>query len=132
MTGLSILGEAECRRLLARESLGRVVVSIDALPAALPVNYRLHQDAILFRTGPGTKLNRALNNTIVGFEVDSFDTQACTGWSVLVIGTAALVNGGNAALEAIEIPSLAGHRFPHLIKIVIQQISGRRIGTITT
>lgn len=44
------LEAAECHALLARGNLGRVAVSIGALPVVLPVNYALDAGAIVFRT----------------------------------------------------------------------------------
>ena len=39
--GLEILDRSECLRLLAGSSVGRVAVSVGALPVILPVNFRL-------------------------------------------------------------------------------------------
>ncbi len=44
------LTEAECMCLLAGESIGRVVYTDGALPTAFPVNYRLLNRSIVFRT----------------------------------------------------------------------------------
>ena len=78
------MSDDECHALLATAQIGRVVLSIDALPAALPVNYRLIDDAIVFRTAPGTKLTAALRHTVVGFELDEIDPATRSGWSALV------------------------------------------------
>ena len=58
--GLEILDEHECRRLLASQCIGRVGVTIGALPAIFPVNYVTVDGDIVFRTGEGTKLRAAL------------------------------------------------------------------------
>jgi nitroimidazol reductase NimA-like FMN-containing flavoprotein (pyridoxamine 5'-phosphate oxidase superfamily) len=47
---LDAMSAEECRDLLSTVPIGRVVLSIDALPAALPVNYWLIDDAIVFRS----------------------------------------------------------------------------------
>lgn len=132
-TGLEVLDAVECRRLLATGTLGRVLLSVNALPAAFPVNYRLRGDTIVFRTGPGTKLSRAQDVTVVGFEVDHVDAASGTGWSVLVIGAASTVRDRNeiAILEQLRIPSLAGDRLPHFVQISVETISGRRIPAST-
>ena len=65
--GLSTLSEQESRHLLAVSDIGRIVVSIGELPAALPVNYRVIDDEIVFRTAAGTKLTAAVDETIVAF-----------------------------------------------------------------
>src|SRR3974390_962585 len=71
--GVELLTEEECRALLFTESVGRGAVSGGALPAIFPVNYSVVDDDIVFLTGEGMKLQGALENTVVGFEVDSLD-----------------------------------------------------------
>jgi nitroimidazol reductase NimA-like FMN-containing flavoprotein (pyridoxamine 5'-phosphate oxidase superfamily) len=132
-TGLEVLDVVECRHLLETGTLGRVLLSVNALPAAFPVNYRLRGDTIVFRTGPGTKLSRARDVTVVGFEVDHVDAATGTGWNVLVIGSASTVCDADeiAMLEQLQIPSLAGDRLPHFVQISVDSISGRRIPAST-
>src|ERR1700739_3736503 len=73
LDGLEELERDECLRLLATAEIGRVIISTGALPAALPVNFFLDGDAIIFRTAPGTKLSAACDHAVVAFEVDSID-----------------------------------------------------------
>ena len=94
------LSREECLLLLGREALGRVSVSIGALPLILPVNYSLFDGAIVLRTAQGTKLGAALAGTVVGFEIDGTDTGHTTGWSVLVIGHAREIRH-ESALERV-------------------------------
>ena len=56
---LELLDEDEALELLRHGEVGRVGVTIGALPAIFPVNYRLLDGAIVFRTAPGTKLAAA-------------------------------------------------------------------------
>ena len=86
--GLELLDEEQCRRLLAGETLGRVGISLGALPAIFPVNYSMVDGDVMFRTGEGLKLRAALDHTIVAFEVDRASGQSQQGWSVLVVGVA--------------------------------------------
>lgn len=128
--GLEILDERECRRLLATGGLGRVGVTIEALPAIFPVNYRVHEDSILFCTSPGTKLSMASNRRIVAFEVEGgIDSMYHHGWSVLVIGTAREVDNPSE-LKRLErhlpTPWAPGQR-RRVVRIDIELISGRRI-----
>jgi hypothetical protein len=57
--GLEILPRAECLRLLATRPVGRVGVSRHALPAILPVTYRMLGEDIVFATGTGSSLSPA-------------------------------------------------------------------------
>jgi nitroimidazol reductase NimA-like FMN-containing flavoprotein (pyridoxamine 5'-phosphate oxidase superfamily) len=127
--GLEVLSRDACLRLLATATLGRVGVSVDALPRVLPVNFRFDGGRILIRTGTGTKLDAAADNAVVAFEVDEIDPVAHTGWSVVVTGMAReLTDAGE--LAAAQAPPLArwapgsGHR---LIAISTDLVSGRRI-----
>ena len=89
--GLELLTEADCLLLLAGAEIGRVGVSVGALPAIFPVNYRVENGQIFFRTGEGVKLRAALDHTVVAFEVDQANVDLQEGWSVLVVGMASEV-----------------------------------------
>ncbi len=129
LDGLEMLSEDECRRLIALEHLGRVGVSVGALPAIFPVNYIVAGDEILFFTAEGTKLQAATVNAIVVLEVDHFNAINRTGWSVMVVGQAreqteaAAVRGAMAA--GLE-PWASGDR-SHLVALTTEMVSGRRI-----
>ncbi len=127
--GLWVLTETESRALLAGAGIGRVVVSMKALPAALPVNYQLIGREIYFRTAAGTKLAAAVNQTVVAFEVDDFNAGGSSGWSVLVVGTARLVTdpAERALLDAAGINSWGATGGAHYVAIGIDRITGRRL-----
>lgn len=127
--GLDLLDEDECLKLLGSVSIGRVGVSVGALPAIFPVNYVLLDGAIVFRTGAGTKLAAATDHVVVAFEVDSFDSLHQSGWSVLVVGAAVVVTdpadlqaAGRLALQ----PWVDGMR-DHYVRLPVEFVSGRRI-----
>jgi hypothetical protein len=44
--GLLVIPDAECRSLLASTDLGRIATSLQALPVAFSVNYRLIDDVM--------------------------------------------------------------------------------------
>ncbi|MFF3336542.1 universal stress protein [Streptomyces sp. NPDC002888] len=59
--GFRELDRQECLRLLANAPLGRIVHTRQALPAVLPVDFRLDDDgAVLLRAAVGPELVRAL------------------------------------------------------------------------
>ena len=86
--GLEVLDRDECLRLLALATLGRIGFTSGALPTVLPVSFHLDGERILVRTGRGSKLDAALQNVVVAFEVDDFDPIDHSGWSVAVTGVA--------------------------------------------
>jgi nitroimidazol reductase NimA-like FMN-containing flavoprotein (pyridoxamine 5'-phosphate oxidase superfamily) len=131
--GLEVLGRAECLSLLAHATLGRVGVTVGALPAVLPINYRLVGDRIVFRTSGGTKLDAATRNAVVAFEVDDVEPVSHTGWSVLVTGIAREVTDP-AELEVLEsanVPRWAPSDGDRVVEISTEMISGRRLAAHT-
>ena len=126
------LSPEECFDLLGREQLGRVAVSIGALPVILPVNYVVFEGSIVLRTAPGTKLSAALMGAVVGFEIDSMAPDHASGWSVLVVGHAHEVRD-DATLERLRRLPLASwgpdHR-DHFVEIPIERVSGRAFGPV--
>ena len=127
--GLEILSRDESLRLLCSVPIGRVVTTIGALPVALPVNFVMTGDCIVFRSGPGTKLFAAVRNAVVGFEVDAFDPETRTGWSVLVVGHArqATDPGDLAELARLPLDPWAPVDLPEFLCIELTQVTGRRI-----
>jgi uncharacterized protein len=130
-----VLGRRECLGLLATGEVGRVGVSIGALPAILPVNYTLLGENVLFRTVPGTKLSAATQQQVVAFEVDGFDESGSTGWSVLVQGRASevtdadmLARARSMSLEAWALDGVADR----YVLIPTEKISGRRFDNPTS
>ena len=123
--GLEIICRAECLRLLAGARIGRVGLSVGALPTVLPVNFAVVDDAIVLRTAPGSKLDAALANAVVAFEVDSFDPLYHTGWSVLVQGVA--YEATPREVEHLRIEPWAPGEKSHWVRIVPASITGRRI-----
>src|SRR5262249_6633125 len=83
-SGIEVLDSGACRRLLADEEIGRVAVVIGATPMILPVNYALDGNDIVFRTMPGSRIHVGRGHA--AFEVDEFDREKQSGWSVLVTG----------------------------------------------
>jgi nitroimidazol reductase NimA-like FMN-containing flavoprotein (pyridoxamine 5'-phosphate oxidase superfamily) len=127
--GLEILGVETCLQLLETQTLGRVAVVVDRKPLVLPVNYAMHRGTVVFRTDPGTKLDAALGEEFVAFEVDDIDEDDWSGWSVLVVGQAERVYQPEELEELRELPLrpwVQGDR-AHWIRVLSTAISGRRI-----
>ena len=97
----------------------------------LPVNFHLDGERILVRTGRGSKLDAALRNVVVAFEVDDFDPIDHSGWSVAVTGVATEV-GDPTELDAARhepIARWAPAGDEAVIAISTELVSGRRIPT---
>ncbi len=81
------LDAAECRKLLATGSVGRVAWQSASGINVLPVNYRILEEHVVFHTSRTGTLAALLQPTKVGFQVDEIDLEAAVGWTLLVRGT---------------------------------------------
>jgi len=127
--GFAALGEEDCFALLGRASVGRVGITLGAIPVVLPVNYHFSDGAIHFRTGGGMKLKAAAQNAVVAFQVDDIDPVLRAGWSVLAVGVARIVEDPTSLTWASHLPLrtwVPGLR-EHFVRIVPEFVSGRRI-----
>jgi len=130
---LEALSEEECWTLLSGERVGRVGLTVGAMPAILPVNYTVFDGAIVFRTTTGSKLSAAIAHAVVCFEVDSFSPLSHEGWSVLAVGMAdELAEPLRSRVIGLPLDSWAGEGRDHVVSIVPRVLSGRRIGPISS
>jgi uncharacterized protein len=90
-SGLGVLPRKECLHRLVTARLGRVAFVSQGDPVILPVNHGLDGEDIIFRTATGTKLLAADTEQVVAFEVDGYDADRRTGWSVMIRGVARTV-----------------------------------------
>jgi hypothetical protein len=128
--GLVELDRAECLRLLAGHTVGRVVYSESALPAAQPVTYLLDDEEVLFGAAADSALAAAIRHHVVAFEVDQVDEASRSGWSVLGVGEAYEVLEPTRLAELMaRLPAPWGaDRAQLALSIPLQQLTGRRIG----
>src|ERR1035441_3220228 len=126
--GLEILDDEECWRLIRTARVGRVAVSVGAVPAVFPVAFVVVGCDILFFTGSGIKFDAAREGRSVTFEVDEIDVVAETGWSVLALGPIVPASPvSKARAQALGLyPWAAGDR-QQLLRIRPDFLSGRRI-----
>ena len=127
--GLEILTEEDSLRLLATHEVGRVGITIGALPAIFPVNYRLLDGAIVFRTAPGSKLSAAATGAVLAFEIDDYDMAERSGCSVLAIGRSEVVHDLDVTFDVLDAglePFASGARGA-IVRITPEFVSGRRI-----
>ncbi|MDX3233112.1 helix-turn-helix domain-containing protein [Streptomyces sp. ME19-01-6] len=126
---LAELGPEECRGLLVTRGVGRISVSTSWGPAIVPVDYRVVDDAVVFRTAPDASPAAAAGSQ-VAFEVDHIDETLSGGWSVLVVGRARQIT------EPEAVRRLAGREYHRpwpggsrdlWLRIDPTSVTGRRI-----
>lgn len=127
--GLELLEENECRALLRDGDLGRVGMTVGALPVILPVNYAYVDGSVVFRTSDGTKLRASQGGTVIAFEVDAYDVGQREGWSVLAVGRAIEVTDEHELdqLRSLGLAPWANGERTHYIRLRPEMLSGRRI-----
>ena len=127
--GLEILERDECANLLASQRVGRVGVCAGQ-PLVVPVVFALLDGDVVFRTAPGEKLIAAALRRTVAFEVDGYDLDAGSGWSVLVVGRAEEIVRPDELrrAEGLGLPSWAGEARDRFVRVHTEAVSGRRLG----
>jgi uncharacterized protein len=82
---LSHVDEQDCVVLLRSNSVGRVVWNEPGGPMVMPVSYVFTGGNVVFRSSKKGPLAQ-LNERAISFQVDDYDVETHTGWSVLVRG----------------------------------------------
>jgi len=122
------LSERDCWELLAKMSVGRLALSVRALPMILPVQYHLDGRRLAVCLGHHGLPERALDETIVALAADSIDRVTRSGWSVQVQGRSVIPRGlrvdtacdwPSPAAQVVEIEpgKISGHRM-HLCPFI--------------
>ncbi|WP_405877853.1 MULTISPECIES: pyridoxamine 5'-phosphate oxidase family protein [unclassified Streptomyces] len=126
---LQDLGPDECRARLSTHGVGRVAVSTPDGPAVIPVNYEVVDDAIVFRTAPGSAPAAAVGAD-VAFEVDHVNQVMSQGWSVLAVGPARVVTDPDEVRKLADrahTEPWAGGEREMWVSIRPRRLTGRRI-----
>lgn len=132
-TGIPRLLELEpgtCLQLLQAGGVGRAVfVDERGVPTALPVNFRVIDGDIVFRTGEGAIARAVRTGKPLSIEVDHIDEALGEGWSVLASGEAQVTSGSDGLTETGPLnvePWPSGDR--HLVvRLTPRDVTGRQI-----
>jgi nitroimidazol reductase NimA-like FMN-containing flavoprotein (pyridoxamine 5'-phosphate oxidase superfamily) len=122
-------------RLLASVAYGRVVFTLNALPAIRPVNHLVDDGAIIIRTRLTTAISAAVRSArelIVAYEADSFDNESRTGWSVVVTGRAYTVTNADQISRYEQLLHPWVNRADNVLAIEPDVVTGFRINPSQT
>ncbi|CAH0130433.1 hypothetical protein SRABI83_00227 [Arthrobacter sp. Bi83] len=120
-----ILGVHDCWGYLRSTSVGRLAVVIDTGPEIFPVNYLPEDGTLIFRTGPGTKLEALIAGGMVAFEADGLNSYGTIAWSVVLKGKPETVESAGLALDRDLSPWEEGVK-DTLVRITPTEVTGRR------
>jgi len=127
---LDVLSRGECEALLTGGGVGRFVFLSEEGPTALPVNFRLLDGDVVFRTRAEGLLAAAVTaGEPVGFEVDRIDEAMSEGWSVLIHGRPRFVEAPDELerIQRLGIEPWPGGSRESVVRIETTEVSGRRI-----
>ncbi len=132
---LADLSPDQCQALITPGGVGRVVFIEEGRgPVAIPVNYQMDGNDVLFRTSSSAGIGDGARQASVSFDVDHIDDALGEGWSVLLTGTANVVTDP-AELErltALRIEPWAGGDRPTYVRLRPRQVTGRVIRATNT
>ena len=122
------LDRQSCLERLSSAAIGRVAwTTPSGIVAVLPVNFILDGQAVVFSTGPGDKLTAIRHGRPLSFEVDDVEQATETGWSVLVTGTAEVVEDPHQIhrIEQLRLRTWALIPDRFIVRLPLTEISGR-------
>jgi nitroimidazol reductase NimA-like FMN-containing flavoprotein (pyridoxamine 5'-phosphate oxidase superfamily) len=128
--GLEVLSYAKCLELADSQPVGRVAFEQSGGVEVFPVNHRVVDGTVVFRTGDGSKLGAAIQSSPVAFEVDAYDAGQHQGWSVVIRGRAEEVtdDGVLARLGTLNLQPWQNRVLrPVWVRIRPDEVSGRRL-----
>lgn len=125
---IEILDAEECDGLLRDTLVGRLAVSISDRPEIFPINYVVTDHGIVFRSGAGTKLAGAVLTHHVALEIDGYEPENRTAWSVVVKGRARQIERMQDVYDAEDLPLFpwVTSPKPNFVCIEPREITGRR------
>ena len=125
---LEAFSRHEAVALLESVPVGRVVFTVGALPAIVPVTFSVIDDAVVIRTSSDTRLARAADGGVLAFEADEVDPVTRTGWSVVVTGVGELVTEPRekAVIHSAVEPFAPGKHEVY-IRLPLTVVTGRRV-----
>lgn len=128
--GLVVLSFDECLELIASSGVGRVAFLADGEIEVLPVNYTVEGARIAFRTATGSKLEAAVEQAVVAFEVDAYNESERSGWSVVIKGRVEVVTDRNV-IARLELSGLKPYATavpkPEWVVVHPNTITGRKV-----
>ena len=126
---LTALDLEDCRALIRPGGVGRIVFQHPRGPVALPVNFRVVDDDVIFRTAPLPEFTSSRSLEHVSFEVDHIDEALAEGWSVLISGQGHVIVDPSElqSAQASGVAPWAGGERDIYVRIVPTEVTGRRI-----
>ena len=124
-----------CWELLATASIGRLALSVRALPVIVPVQYYVTAHRLTACLGHHAIPERSLDNAVIALTADAIDPATRSGWSVQVQGRSFIPRpdgfdtacGQYTAAQLVEIePATVTGYHVHLCPFIDMFLTGRQ------
>ncbi|HEX5086432.1 MAG TPA: pyridoxamine 5'-phosphate oxidase family protein [Nocardioides sp.] len=119
------LSTEDCWELAMSRPVGRLAWSGPHGPTVIPVNFTADGKSVMIRTKAYSEAARECEDTMVAFQVDSFDEDTRQGWSVLMRGRAHFEYSSPSSEGGPDV-WVSGPRSLQL-RIEVGEVTGRRI-----
>ena len=124
---LETLDTDTCWDLLSDQHLGRIGCVRGGTALVLPVNARLHKGCVYYRTHTSALVAPHGSSEELCFEVDGRSDRHRLGWSVLLVGTAEIIDVADYPEVAAEVDSWAVGADGVVVRLQPHSISGRQV-----
>ena len=131
---VEVLDTQQCWELLSSVEVGRLAVAAAGDIDIFPLNFAVDGGALMFRTAEGTKLVEVVLAGRVAFEVDGYEPEHGRAWSVVLKGSAELLDRWDDIYHAQDLPLFPWNASPkeRFVRIVPDAMTGRRFTVART
>jgi len=126
------LGRSECWARLRSVPVCRIALCAPDGPRILPMNHLVDHGTLVIRTADGTAFAAAATGALVAVEVDGYDEESGTAWSVVGRGRAHEITALHELIELEQLPLAPWHGGPkhRFLRIEPDVLTGRRFPVV--
>jgi hypothetical protein len=119
------LSPDECWERARTRPVGRIAwLGADGL-TVIPVNFTVDGRAVHVRTSGYSAMARECDDSPVAFQVDDFDPDTRSGWSVLMRGHAHIDFRSSVPEQPLDVWPAGSHTLH--VSVLVDQVGGRRV-----
>jgi nitroimidazol reductase NimA-like FMN-containing flavoprotein (pyridoxamine 5'-phosphate oxidase superfamily) len=115
-----------CMRLLREGAVGLLALAGSEAPDVRPVNFALHRQHIVMRTGRGRIFEGARQEEAGSFVITESDRLEHSGWSIVVTGRLSICDPSDSAIRSGVRPWARADKREWVL-LSIDRVTGRRI-----
>ena len=103
MSDVVVMERSDSWHRLASTNVGRLAVTVQALPIVVPVKYLVvDEESLVFAIEAGTALSGAIDGSVFAFEAGAFDAETDRWWSVMAHGRANLLRAPHPSATMLD------------------------------